>query len=142
MRKAKVKNDIFLVTWYWFSLTISMYYLLKIFLLLWNFLSDGRIKSILLLYHLILHSFNFLAICYLPEGDATKKHKYHTFSVFYYFIRLIYYISKMNLKNVKNRLKDETLDLSLCDLKEVPVREIVCLKIYIWFNLTHVQFIK
>lgn len=37
----------------------------------------------------------------------------------------------MNLKNVKNRLKDETLDLSLCDLKEVPVREIVCLKIYI-----------
>lgn len=34
----------------------------------------------------------------------------------------------MNLKNVKNRLKDETLDLSLCDLKEVPVREIATIK--------------
>ncbi|XP_076385543.1 leucine-rich repeat-containing protein 59 [Megachile rotundata] len=34
----------------------------------------------------------------------------------------------MNLKNVKDRLKDETLDLSLCDLKEVPVREIATIK--------------
>ncbi|KOC61488.1 Leucine-rich repeat-containing protein 59 [Habropoda laboriosa] len=34
----------------------------------------------------------------------------------------------MNLKSVKNRLKDETLDLSLCDLKEVPVREIATIK--------------
>ncbi|CAL7936176.1 unnamed protein product [Xylocopa violacea] len=34
----------------------------------------------------------------------------------------------MNLKTVKDRLKDETLDLSLCDLKEVPVREIATIK--------------
>ncbi|XP_076760609.1 leucine-rich repeat-containing protein 59 [Xylocopa sonorina] len=34
----------------------------------------------------------------------------------------------MNLKSVKDRLKDETLDLSLCDLKEVPVREIATIK--------------
>ncbi|XP_076286979.1 leucine-rich repeat-containing protein 59 [Lasioglossum baleicum] len=34
----------------------------------------------------------------------------------------------MNLRNVKDRLKDETLDLSLCDLKEVPVREIATVK--------------
>ncbi|XP_034173053.1 leucine-rich repeat-containing protein 59 [Osmia lignaria lignaria] len=34
----------------------------------------------------------------------------------------------MNLKSVKDRLKDETLDLSLCDLKEVPVREITTIK--------------
>ncbi|CAK9802527.1 Leucine-rich repeat-containing protein 59 [Anthophora plagiata] len=34
----------------------------------------------------------------------------------------------MNLKSVKDRLKDETLDLSLCDLKEVPVREIETIK--------------
>ncbi|KAG7211159.1 hypothetical protein KM043_010483 [Ampulex compressa] len=34
----------------------------------------------------------------------------------------------MNLKSVKDRLKDETLDLSLCDLKEVPVREIVSVR--------------
>ncbi|XP_076649528.1 leucine-rich repeat-containing protein 59 [Halictus rubicundus] len=34
----------------------------------------------------------------------------------------------MNLRNVKDRLKDETLDLSLCDLKEVPVREIATIK--------------
>lgn len=34
----------------------------------------------------------------------------------------------MNLRSVKDRLKDETLDLSLCDLKEVPVREIATLK--------------
>ena len=34
----------------------------------------------------------------------------------------------MNLKSVKNRLKDETLDLSLCDLKEVPVRDIAAVK--------------
>ncbi|KZC04709.1 Leucine-rich repeat-containing protein 59 [Dufourea novaeangliae] len=30
----------------------------------------------------------------------------------------------MNLKSLKNKLKDDTLDLSLCDLKEVPVKEI------------------
>lgn len=35
---------------------------------------------------------------------------------------------KSNLKNIKDRLKDETLDLSLCDLKEVPVREIAAVK--------------
>ncbi|XP_076623673.1 uncharacterized protein LOC143343055 [Colletes latitarsis] len=35
---------------------------------------------------------------------------------------------KLNLKNIKDRLKDETLDLSLCDLKEVPVREIAVVK--------------
>lgn len=35
---------------------------------------------------------------------------------------------KMNLKGVKDRLKDETLDLSLCDLKEVPVREIAAVR--------------
>ncbi|KAK9296290.1 hypothetical protein QLX08_009627 [Tetragonisca angustula] len=34
----------------------------------------------------------------------------------------------MNLKKVKNRLKNEKLDLSLCDLKEVPVREIATIK--------------
>lgn len=34
----------------------------------------------------------------------------------------------MNLRNVKDRLKDDTLDLSLCDLKEVPVREIATVK--------------
>ncbi|CAK9798293.1 Leucine-rich repeat-containing protein 59 [Anthophora quadrimaculata] len=34
----------------------------------------------------------------------------------------------MNLKSVKDRLKDDTLDLSLCDLKEVPVREIETIK--------------
>lgn len=36
----------------------------------------------------------------------------------------------MNLKKVKSRLKDEKLDLSLCDLKEVPIREIVRSKTY------------
>ncbi|XP_033331110.1 leucine-rich repeat-containing protein 59 [Megalopta genalis] len=34
----------------------------------------------------------------------------------------------MNLRNIKDKLKDETLDLSLCDLKEVPVREIATVK--------------
>ncbi|XP_033354751.1 leucine-rich repeat-containing protein 59 isoform X2 [Bombus vosnesenskii] len=34
----------------------------------------------------------------------------------------------MNLKKVKSRLKDEKLDLSLCDLKEVPIREIATIK--------------
>lgn len=32
---------------------------------------------------------------------------------------------KLKLKDVKDKLKDETLDLSLCELEEVPVREIV-----------------
>lgn len=32
---------------------------------------------------------------------------------------------KLNLKNIKDKLKDNSLDLSLCELKEVPVREIV-----------------
>lgn len=31
-------------------------------------------------------------------------------------------------KNLKNRLKDDTLDLSLCDLDEVPVQEIAIVK--------------
>lgn len=34
----------------------------------------------------------------------------------------------MNLKSIKDRLKDEKLDLSLCELKEVPVREIAAVK--------------
>lgn len=33
--------------------------------------------------------------------------------------------NKLKLKDVKDKLKDDTLDLSLCELKEVPVREIV-----------------
>lgn len=32
---------------------------------------------------------------------------------------------KLKLKDVKDKLKDDSLDLSLCDLEEVPVREIV-----------------
>ncbi|EFN79052.1 Leucine-rich repeat-containing protein 59 [Harpegnathos saltator] len=35
---------------------------------------------------------------------------------------------KLNLKNIKDKLKDNNLDLSLCDLKEVPVREIASVK--------------
>ena len=31
----------------------------------------------------------------------------------------------MTKLNVKDKLQDETLDLSLCDLEEVPVRDIV-----------------
>lgn len=31
----------------------------------------------------------------------------------------------MKLKNIGNRIKDDNLDLSLCDLEEVPVEEIV-----------------
>lgn len=31
----------------------------------------------------------------------------------------------MKLKNIGNRLKDDNLDLSLCDLEEVPVEQIV-----------------
>lgn len=59
----------------------------------------------------------------------------------------------MNLKKVKSRLKDEKLDLSLCDLKEVPIREIVRSKTYtyifylIWqmsdklLNLIHIFYL-
>ena len=32
---------------------------------------------------------------------------------------------KMTVKDIKDKLDDDTLDLSLCDLEEVPVREIV-----------------
>lgn len=35
---------------------------------------------------------------------------------------------KLKLKDVKDKLKDDTLDLSLCDLEEVPVREIASLR--------------
>ncbi|KAL6263201.1 hypothetical protein P5V15_006001 [Pogonomyrmex californicus] len=35
---------------------------------------------------------------------------------------------KLKLKDVKDKLKEDTLDLSLCDLEEVPVREIASLK--------------
>lgn len=34
---------------------------------------------------------------------------------------------KLKLKDVKDKLREDTLDLSLCDLEEVPVREIVSL---------------
>lgn len=34
----------------------------------------------------------------------------------------------MNLKSVKDRLKDETLDFSFCDLEQVPVREIATVR--------------
>ena len=29
------------------------------------------------------------------------------------------------LKNLKDKLEDDTLDLSLCDIEQVPVKEIV-----------------
>lgn len=35
---------------------------------------------------------------------------------------------KLKLKDVKDKLKDDTLDLSLCELEEVPVREIASLR--------------
>ncbi|KAL0117160.1 hypothetical protein PUN28_010181 [Cardiocondyla obscurior] len=35
---------------------------------------------------------------------------------------------KLKLKDVRDKLKDDTLDLSLCDLEEVPVREIASLR--------------
>ncbi|RLU26824.1 hypothetical protein DMN91_000621 [Ooceraea biroi] len=35
---------------------------------------------------------------------------------------------KLKLKDVKDKLKDDCLDLSLCDLEEVPVREIASLR--------------
>ncbi|XP_012528384.1 leucine-rich repeat-containing protein 59 [Monomorium pharaonis] len=35
---------------------------------------------------------------------------------------------KLKLKDVKDKLKEDTLDLSLCDLEEVPVREIASLR--------------
>ena len=38
---------------------------------------------------------------------------------------LYFFLEKMSKMNVKDKLQDETLDLSLCDLEEVPVREIV-----------------
>lgn len=45
--------------------------------------------------------------------------------------------AKMNLKNVKGRLKDETLDLSLCDLEEVPVREIAAVRKASYLDLSN-----
>lgn len=33
--------------------------------------------------------------------------------------------AKLKLKDIKDKLKDDTLDLSLYELEEVPVREIV-----------------
>jgi len=35
---------------------------------------------------------------------------------------------KLKLKDVKDKLREDTLDLSLCDLEEVPVREIASLR--------------
>lgn len=35
---------------------------------------------------------------------------------------------KLKLKDVKDKLKDDSLDLSLCDLEEVPVREIASVR--------------
>lgn len=32
---------------------------------------------------------------------------------------------KLTAKDIKDKLEDDTLDLSLCDLEEVPVKEIV-----------------
>lgn len=32
---------------------------------------------------------------------------------------------KLTVKDIKDKLDDDTLDLSLCDLEEVPVKEIV-----------------
>ena len=34
---------------------------------------------------------------------------------------------KLTVKDIKNKLQDDTLDLSLCDLEDVPVKEIVCI---------------
>lgn len=39
---------------------------------------------------------------------------------------------KLKLKDVKDKLKEDTLDLSLCDLEEVPVREIVSLLFFFY----------
>lgn len=44
---------------------------------------------------------------------------------------------KMNMKSVKDRLKDETLDLSLCDLEEVPVREIAAVRKATYLDLSN-----
>lgn len=34
-------------------------------------------------------------------------------------------MKKLNIKNIKDKLDEDNLDLSICDLKEVPVKEIV-----------------
>ncbi|XP_012228078.1 leucine-rich repeat-containing protein 59 [Linepithema humile] len=44
--------------------------------------------------------------------------------------------NKLKLKDVKDKLKDDTLDLSLCELKEVPVREIASLRKVTNLNLS------
>lgn len=41
---------------------------------------------------------------------------------------------KLKLKDVKDKLKEDTLDLSLCDLEEVPVREIVSLLFFFFYK--------
>lgn len=41
---------------------------------------------------------------------------------------------KLKLKDVKDKLKEDTLDLSLCDLEEVPVREIVSLLFFFFLQ--------
>lgn len=42
-----------------------------------------------------------------------------------------------DLKNLKNRLKDDTLDLSLCDLEEVPVQEIAIVRKATYLDLSN-----
>jgi len=42
---------------------------------------------------------------------------------------------KLKLKDVKDKLREDTLDLSLCDLEEVPVREIVSFLCFSFFFL-------
>ncbi|XP_035720020.1 leucine-rich repeat-containing protein 59-like [Vespa mandarinia] len=43
----------------------------------------------------------------------------------------------MKLKNIGNRLKDENLDLSLCDLDEVPVEEIATVRKLTYLDLSN-----
>ncbi|XP_014616100.1 PREDICTED: leucine-rich repeat-containing protein 59 [Polistes canadensis] len=43
----------------------------------------------------------------------------------------------MKLKNLGNRLKDDTLDLSLCDLEEVPVEEIANIRKVTYLDLSN-----
>lgn len=59
-------------------------------------------------------------------------------STFYavHFAKVTNMTNKLKLKDVKDKLKDDTLDLSLCELKEVPVREIV--SDYLFLHI-HVQ---
>ncbi|XP_031783610.1 leucine-rich repeat-containing protein 59 [Nasonia vitripennis] len=44
---------------------------------------------------------------------------------------------KMTLKDIKDKLDDDTLDLSLCDLEEVPVKEISTIKRFSHLDLSN-----